>query len=709
MADKPAKEKDITPRSEDLAKTEKHETRLLEVYKDVEKGFGDQTERSDDISDYWDAYNCKLGAKQFYSGNSQIFVPIVHDAVNARKTRFRNQLFPRAGRYVDCISADGTQPSSIMALAEHYVRRAKVRELTPALLKNGDIEGHYHIYVSWTESIRHIAIRDPDAPIATEDGYHDPDETSEDITHKKVRSSHPTVEVIADNDVLILPSTASSPQDALAQGGSVTIIRRWSKAKIKRMIKDEEIDEEEGEDLLAEMSTQQKGSGPTDKSKQMADAAGIRGDGKGKHCIVYETWTLLDLDDEEKICRAYFAGPDKILSCKRNPLWCDRLPLISCPVERVQGVFKGTSLLKPVVDTQYFANDMINEAADSATFAMMPIIMTDPNQNPRVGSMVLSLASVWLVDPKSTQFAKFPEIWKDGFEIVGQAKQQIFQTLSVNPAQITQSSGKAGGKRNQAEIANEQQVDIMTTADAVTVVEEGVFTPMLTLFLEMDHQYRDREISVPMYGDLGRRANMQSIPPLQMDRRYEPTWLGVEAARNAAAMQSQIAFLNVLRGIPPQFYQGYRVNLAPAIVQMVENAFGPRMAPLIFEDIRLQLNSDPEEENKMLLSGVEAFVHPMDNHVEHMKVHMQVIQDDPQKLVRAHITGHQQALAQQIAAQSQATQPQGQPGSPGAGKPGIAGQPRPGAVPGQPRGGQGPPGMIHQDRLKDPRMMPRKM
>jgi hypothetical protein len=37
----------------------------------------------------------------------------------------------------------------------------------------------------------------------------------------------------------------------------------------------------------------------------------------------------------------------------------------------------------------------------------------------------------------------------------------------------------------------------------------------------------------------------------------------------------------------------------------------------------------------------------------------------------------------------------------------VAGSPRVGAQPAQATGGQGPPGMIHHDQLRDPRVMPR--
>src|ERR1700680_437993 len=88
--------------------------KLLKLYQDIEKGFIDQSQRSDDQLDYWDTYNCELSGYQAYSGNAQIYVPIIHNAVNARAVRFVNQLFPKGGRYVEVTSSDGEQPYGIV-------------------------------------------------------------------------------------------------------------------------------------------------------------------------------------------------------------------------------------------------------------------------------------------------------------------------------------------------------------------------------------------------------------------------------------------------------------------------------------------------------------------------------------------------------------------------------------------------------------------
>jgi hypothetical protein len=709
-------EKRSDKRDRDFSKNASVKKDLLDCYKDVAEGFQDQWNRANDQMDYWDIYNSRLTSKQFYSGNSRIFIPIVKNAVDARKTRFTNQIFPQSGRYVECTSTDGTRPSAITALLEHYVRKAKLRtQVMPALVRAGDVSGQYNVYVSWVTRERHVTFRTKTMPKIEGTEIDNPvAEEIDDIKHEEIEDGHPEVEVIADSDILVLPQTADCMEEALAEGGSVTVLRRWSKAKIKKMIDDGAIRKDEG-DML--MDALQKKSPPEviNADKKMVDAAGIKGDGK-KHALVYETYKMMKVPGHEdrRLCQIYFGGEKQILGCHLNPLWCDKLPLLSVPVDKVAGAFKGRSKIEAVADLQYAANDAVNMAWDSAAYALLPIVMTDPEKNPRVGSMVLSMAAVWETSPKDTSFATMPHVWEKGFELVNACKSEVSQTLSVSPAAITQGvSSSLKSKPNQAMVAQEQQIDILTTADAVTVLEEGILTPMLNLFLELDHQYRDEEITVRQFGEMGLRAGMEEIPPVQMEHRYVFRWFGVEQARSAQQIQQQIAGMNVIRGIPPQQLNGYQVNLVPIITQLVENTFGPRLAPLIFVSPEQQLPVPADQENAMLGEGYEVPVHKMDDDKQHIQAHQQALQmmqmqgeTKNAKKFLAHVWQHiQQAQAkQQAAMQAQ----QGAPGVPGGAGPGVAGSPRVGAQPGGPRT-QGPPGMIHQDQMRDPSVMPRKV
>lgn len=703
-------------RGDELCTRKGVKSQLLDLYEEVEAGFRDQYNRSDDQMDYWDIYNCTLGSRQFYSGNSKIFVPLVKDAVDARKTRFANQIFPPGGRYVEAISEDGTEPFATLSLLDHYVRKAKVRtEVMPALLVNGDVEGQYSLYVDWCKYERTVAER-VKAPVMIE-GL-ETGETVDDISEQEIGTGRPTVEVIADADLCVLPYTSDSTEDAIAAGGSVSVIRRWGKAKIKKMARGGEITKAGAKALIEEMSDVRQGTPRTDKSAQMVDAAGIKNARGTKHALVYETWSVVTIrKGERRLCRTYFGGRDNILSCKRNPLWCDLLPILSAPVKKIQGSFKGRSQIEPVAPIQYQANDACNEAMDSAAYALMPIVMTDPTQNPRIGSMILSLAAIWETSPKDTQFAQFPPLWKDGMEIVGACKAQIKESLSVNTSMVTQ---QGTSKLNQAEIAQEQQVDLLTTADAVTVLEQAILTPMLNLFLALDHQHREDDIMVKQFGPMGTRAKMEKLKPITFDKKYEFIWYGVEQARSMQQVQMQIAAINVMRGIPPDQYAPYKLNLRPVLTHIVSSAFGPQLAPLVFEGPESLMPVSVDQENPMLNNGFQVDVHELDDDNLHIKSHMELLQSDPESdyamKIQAHIFQHIQQMQRKAVAvgmaQGQMTGqvPQlGAPGVPGGAGPGVAGTPRPGAAPQPPKGAQQPPGAIHQDQLSDPSQMPRKM
>jgi hypothetical protein len=690
---------------EELVTDKELEAAAISVYRDVEKGFADQWERSNDTQDWWDIYHCHLGPKQFYAGNSKVFVPIVADAVDARKVRFSNQIFPVSGKNVEVITSEN-KPQDLMSLLEFYIRKCRLRtDIIPPLMVNGDIEGQYNVYMRWERNERNVVWKvkqqaeeagfNEDLEIESEDFY--------DIKEDQVLHQYPVVEVLADADVLVLPFTAVNVENALATGGSVTIIRRWSKAKIEQLIDDGEVHAPNADDLVEQLNIKAEPENPN-KEKKSVDAAGIKTMGGKTFALVYETWTILNVRGVRRLCRIYFAGERLVLSLKRNPYWCDLCPLLSCSVNKIQGSFKGQSLIKKVDTMQYAANDAINEAMDSAHYSLQPIVLTDPLKNPRTTTMILNTSAIWETAPADTQFAQFPKLWTDGFEIVKQFTGLIFQRLSVNPAMIPQMpQGK--GKTNQAQVAQEQQVDILTTADAVTTLEGGILTPILRWFVYLDHQFRDEDLLVRQFGLEGKRMSMDIIEPVQFDRRFEIKWFGVEAARSAQQMQMQMAGLNMVGQIPPDKLPGFQLNMVPVVQQFLENLFGPRVAAEVFQDQRKRFSLDAEFENKLLAQNFAVPVNPQDEDQQHMQVHQQLMQEgDPSGHVRQHIMLHQvqmQKKQQMMAMQAMAQAMQGQ------GPPGGQGGPRRGAVPGPPRGGQQPPGAIHQDQMRDPSMMPR--
>ena len=687
-----------------LAGTKSIDDKLIEIYKSIDKGFMDASTRINDQMDYWDIAECDFNSNQFYQGNSQVYLPIVADAIEARTTRFTNQMFPSSGHAVEVVTPDGKLPMEWMAILEHYIETSHLRDLVvPSMFTAGDVEGQWNLYVTWNHSEREVRYRvnkpieDEGIPIEGTEG-----EGGEDIETRTIPAMSPCVEVISDADVMVLPASARSVEDALDRGGSVTILRRWTKGDIDRMIDDGTFIESRAKPFLDALGQDKS---RTDMTKKHVDQAGIQS--AGKYLLGYETWTKVKVDGEKRLCVAYYGDPSTVLGAFQNPYWCNLGPLISAPVKKKSGSFKGVPPIKKVASLQYAANDIINEGLDSATYALMPIVMTDPARNPRMGSMVMNLAAVWEVNPDSTKFASMPTLWKDAFEMVNAIKSQVQQSLGVNPSMMP---GTTGGKKklSQAEIANEQQVDILTTANVVTSAEKPM-SQVLQRFAWYDAQFREDQMLVRMYGRAGRKATMEMVEPIQMNTRYYFKWLGVEAARSAQQVQQQISFMNVLNGIPPQRYPGRRMDFVPIIERAVENIYGPRLGPLVFQDMEDQLAIPPQEENGMLEHGFELPVSPLDNDILHLQSHQQLFMatNDPHGVIRVHMMAHMQQLQAKQQQMAQGPGGPGQPGKPGMGGSGVAGQPGSGAVTAGPHAGKEPDGAIHPDQM--PLSMPRKM
>lgn len=708
---------------------------LDKLFSTIVKGFEDQASRSDDLDKWWNIYHCILDDEQFYQGNACVYVPIIHDAVNARTTRFANQLFPATGRYIDCTTSDGTQPFEIIALANHYISAAKLKtQVVKPLLRNGDIEGQLNLYIDWCEFDRQIVSRETRPPmldimgvaVETPDGEPEPDIEEEDIAEGR-----PVFRVLHDSDVLVLPHTADSVEQALQCGGSVTVVWRWSDENVDGLEEAGEIRADQVEALKASKLGEADIPGLSDLGKRLVKAVGIRG--KGSHIVGLETWTMLPLNKEgafsekkgkRRLCRAWFGINRQQLGAKRNPFWNDRCPLLSAPLEKVAGVFKGKSPVEPLAPVQYEANDAANERADVDHYGAMPIIADGRDGGTTNAPLILNLAAVWKVKPGELQFMEFPDLSGRAKARITDAYQVIFQTLGVNPAMLPQQTSST--RRNQAQVAQEQAVDLLTTAEAVSVVAETILDPLAAWVVDLDHQFRDRELTVRAYGELGIRAEMIDVPPLQNRARYQFSWCGAEQAKLNMAMQQQgTALLNIARGMQQQLQsEGYQLRVGPGLERAFINVFGPQTGALMLIDQRRNLTVEAALEDQMLAEGHDVPVHPLDNDAEHLQKHMALAQEtqDPNGNIRVHIANHLKQLTAKnqamVAAQSGGAMGMGAPGVPGGAGRGVAGTPRPGmpqpgAQPGQSHALKLPPGAVHPDQM--PRQgggvvpMPRRM
>src|SRR6516164_186097 len=678
------------------------------LYPKIQQGYTNKQQQSDWIEEYWNIYNARPDENQQYTGNSQCYIPAVRDAVNARCKRTLATLFPANYKHVDAVGPADVTPYPTLALLEHYIRRTNLKDIVRTDLLSGDVTGQWVLYIDWLRTTRRVTELVKKPPVVEIDLGEETDDVEDvtvemewDVEDKTVVEEMPDVTPMAVDDLAVYPPTVNDIERATA-----TAVRlRLSKESVQQFIDEGVFVGWNAKEIMDNLNEPDGGRQKRVPQKRRTADAGVRTEGTYKYALIYEVHTDLELEEGKgkEPCFVYYAGPEIILGIIRNPFWPKKRPVITAPVERIQGTIYGISRVEPVKYLQWNLNDYWNMGQDSAQYALLPIVMTDPLANPNYQSMVMGLAAVWLTDPQKTQFAQFPAIYKDAVALCQAIKAQINESMEVNDAML----GKApAGRKNQAQaaaMAQEQQSNII---DHAKRYEQCILNPLLERMFELDRQFRTKELTVITMGEVGARAKQEEIPVQAFNERYFFRWCGTAYQAGLQRMQQMIAWMNVLRGIPPQQLDGRRLNVGPILEYGTEQIFGPELGPRILIDERNLYHVDPEDENLMMHNGMPANVHPADDDQRHLAAHMRgaTLTGDPHGLFRAHIQAHQQAMQQKMM-KNQPPQP-GQQGIPGGAGPGVAGTPRPGAIPGQPRP-QGPAGMIHPDQVQDAQMGPR--
>jgi hypothetical protein len=489
--------------------------------------------------------------------------------------------------------------------------------------------------------------------------------------------------------LLVLPASV----DDVDKADVVAIALRMTKDKVEQMIESGEFDEKAGKELLQQFEEGESTQQSSNTDKKNLNAAGVRADSKGaKTALVYVIFAKLKLKGKRRRCVIYMAGENNILSCRRNPYWNDRVPVLSEAALKVNGSFWGKSRVEAVEKLQYAANDAFNMGQDNIKYSLMPVTIVDPEKFQKTGSIVLTQGAIWLGDPNAIKIVEFPSQQDKTERIIGYCSGQIMQSLSVNPAMMPGAS--SGKKPTQAQIMQDQQTALASTTDAVTIIETAILNKLIRWFYELDYQFRDKKIMVRKFGTVGIQAEMQEIEPFSVDAHYSFKWYGTEGNKTAQQVQQMISLINVMKEIPPEQLGGRKLDLGPALEHICNSTFGPRIAPKVLIDQSHMLSLDPIEENSMMSNGFIVSVQPMDNDAEHLRIHMAAADEtgDPTGNIRVHIMEHEEQMK---AKQPQIQQIQG---------PNGAGGPRPGAQAQMPTGPQQPPGAVHPDQMEGPTM-----
>ena len=684
------------------------------LYKTIAKAYENKQEQQDAIEEYWNIYSCKPDENQQYSGNSPGYIPAVRDCVNARAKRALKQLFPENYTHVEGLSSDGDTPYTALALLEYYIRRTNLKSIVRSDLIAGDTTGQWNLMIDWTTAKRSVTKLVKRNPVVSEiDGedvsdleIEDPNaDQDEDTETEEITEELPEIVDFATEDLVVIPPTAMNLQKAKA----VSIRLRMSPDAVRGMVDDDVfiLPKDTDIDDFCKPDAQRDRKNP---QKRQAHEAGVRTQGTDKYALIFCVYTKLDLDEKidgepvKSEAIVYYAGENDIVGIIKNPLWSGKRPIISAPIERVQGSFFGTSKIEPVKFIQWNLNDFWNLGQDSAFYSLLPMYAVDPLLTPQWANLTAGLSALWPVAPANVKQIEMKQLWKDSMQIVDAMKRQIWESMDVNEAMM----GKMpqGRKNNQLMGAMQQEQQINIT-DHASRYEEEVLNPAMEMLFEFDQQFRTDDIMIEQRGQIGVKASVEVVPPMEWGARYFFRWTGTEFMMGTQRIQQEIAWMNVLKGIPPQQMNGLTLDVTPILTKISDHLFGPELSPRILVDKSNQYTVAPDVEDEILHNGMPADIHEADDDIKHLRSHMKAasVNGDPQALYKHHMMMHMAQLQKKRQMQMAQQQPQqgGMPGGPGGAGPGVGGAPKPGALPAPQRpGGQQPPGAIHADQMADP-------
>ena len=311
------------------------------LYPLIVKAFENKDEQIQAIEEYWNIYQATPDDNQQYAGNSSGYIPAVRDALNARAKRVLKQLFPTNNKHVEGISSDGKSPDMQLSLLEHYIRKTGLKSIVRSDLLAGDVTGQWNLMLDWTKSTRTITKLVKRNPIITHlDGekvddleLEDPSQEEEATEDEEIIEEGPEIVDFATDDLAVIPPTCNDLQKAKA-----AVVRlRLSKEAVQGMV-DEGVfilpDGMEIDDLVQPDGSRDK----KNPAKRQTKDAGVKTQGIDKYALIFCAYTKLDLGGERKDeAIVYYASKEEILGIIKNPLWSGKRPILSKPVERVQG------------------------------------------------------------------------------------------------------------------------------------------------------------------------------------------------------------------------------------------------------------------------------------------------------------------------------------------------------------------------------------
>lgn len=389
---------------------------------------------------------------------------------------------------------------------------------------------------------------------------------------------------------------------------------------------------------------------------------------------ITEAYWRVNLDDDGLAWwRVTVAGDRIVLRVQKNPFWHGDPPWLAGKFVEVVNEFYGRGLPEVFADSQFFLNDIANQANDALVWSMNPIAVVDAYKVQDPNSIRMRPGAKWLASPDAVSFQQPPtDAAAVGFNAINQTIALMNDVANVAPF----AGAGTGGPRSRGRaiqtatgaqlVASENLVQVR---DVVENIEDQIFIPMLHMMHTLTVQCLSRPLVLRIAGADGEALIEHKLTAADVVGEYDFLWLGSTNAQNQQVRgQQMINFLQIASKVPPQILaaQNTQIDYGYLMRAIWTDGLGLRNGDRVIRDIERKRSMDPRLENDLFAvgRGDEVIVVQGDNDDQHMAIHQQGLSRKGLSVFDAlglqrHIQEHVASkMAKEIIAQQQAMQQQ---------------------------------------------------
>lgn len=377
--------------------------------------------------------------------------------------------------------------------------------------------------------------------------------------------------------------------------------------------------------------------------------------------IITEWWGLTPLkkDGPRTESVTTLLNEELTVRIQENHLWHKRRPYVYNQYTPEKGRLYGMGTIEPIIWLVQDLNDMRNTVNHAAAIIANPMLLVEDSANVE-GEQMIAAPGRYLrtSNNKGVTPLFIPDMTTVARMSEGMTKQDIVETTGTT--RLYYGSGEGG-------TATEALTRTREANERIKSVIKSTAKQVTQRFLEIahsnNHQFLDEDRLVVLTGDTAGYQHFKVTPDkLQGPARFEIMvapqieLLGVRGQQMLQFMERAQANPNLQIG----------ANWGRLAKTVWTDLFGNREADYIFPPDEAQEPISQEDENRLILKGIEVDVKPWHNHQEHSRILETLflapafddLPDDVQNALRAHSLNHDMWITR---LQDQASNPSAQP------------------------------------------------